>query len=383
MALTNFGTLTGDQLQTWSRDFWKVARNQSFINQFAGSGSNAMVQRVTELTKNNKGTKANITLLADMTGDGITGDYTLEGNEEALRAYDISIELDQLRFANRIAGRMTDQKTVVNFREQSRDALAYASADRCDQLAFLTLSGVAYTHKNNGGLRTVVGGAVNGQELVDLEFASDVSAPTASRHRRVDGDNIVAGDTTALVAGDTLKYKHIVNLKAYAKDQYIRGIRGAGNQETYHMFVTPSQMANLKLDTDFIANVRNAGVRGASNSLFAGSSSLMVDGVMIHEFRHVFNTSGATTGASGNAGAAGYKWGAAANVVGGRALFCGAQALALADIGLPEMVEDTFDYGNQSGISVGKIFGFRKPKYNSDITGDVQDFGVICLDTAQ
>ena len=383
MALTNFGTLTGDQLQTWSRDFWKVARNQSFINQFAGSGSNAMVQRVTELTKNNKGTKANITLLADMTGDGITGDYTLEGNEEALRAYDISIELDQLRFANRIAGRMTDQKTVVNFREQSRDALAYAIADRCDQLAFLTLSGVAYTHKNNGGLRTVVGGAVNGQELVDLEFASDVSAPTASRHRRVDGDNILAGDTTALVAGDTLKYKHIVNLKAYAKDQYIRGIRGAGNQETYHMFVTPSQMANLKLDTDFIANVRNAGVRGASNSLFAGSSSLMVDGVMIHEFRHVFNTSGATTGTSSNAGAAGYKWGADASVVGGRALFCGAQALALADIGLPEMVEDTFDYGNQSGISVGKIFGFRKPKYNSDITGDVQDFGVICLDTAQ
>ena len=381
MALTNFGTLTGDQLQAWSRDFWKVARNQSFINQFAGTGSNAMVQRVTELTKNQKGTKANITLLADMTGDGITGDNTLEGNEEALRAYDISIELDQLRFANRIAGRMTDQKTVVNFREQSRDALAYAMADRCDQLAFLTLSGVAYTHKNNGGLRTTSGTA--GHELVDLEFASDVSAPTADRHRRVSGNDIVAGDTTAVTANDKLGYKHIVNLKAFAKDNYIRGIRGAGNQETFHMFVTPQQMADLKLDADFIANVRNAGVRGASNSLFAGSSSLMVDGVMIHEFRHVFNTSGATTGTSSNAGAAGYKWGADADVVGGRALFCGAQALALADIGLPEMVEDTFDYGNQSGISVGKIFGLRKPKYNSDVSGSVQDFGVICLDTAQ
>ena len=384
MALTNFGTLTGDQLQAWSRDFWKVARNQSFINQFAGTGSNAMVQRITELTKNQKGTKANITLLADMTGDGITGDYTLEGNEEALRAYDISIELDQLRFANRIAGRMTDQKTVVNFREQSRDALAYAMADRCDQLAFLTLSGVAYTTKNNGGLRTVVGGAVNGQELVDLAFASDVSAPTSARHRRWDATSgLVAGDTTAVVPADKISYSTIVNLKAYAKDNYIRGIRGAGNQETFHMFVTPQQMASLKLDSDFLANVRNAGVRGTSNSLFSGSSSLMVDGVMIHEFRHVFNTSGATTGTSGNAGAAGYKWGADADVVGGRALFCGAQALALADIGLPEMVEDTFDYGNQSGISVGKIFGMRKPKYNSDISGSVQDFGVICLDTAQ
>ena len=384
MALTNFGTLSGDQLQTWSRDFWKVARNQSFINQFAGTGSNAMVQRVTEMTKNNKGTKANITLLADMTGDGITGDHTLEGNEEALRAYDISIELDQLRFANRIAGRMTDQKTVVNFREQSRDALAYAMADRCDQLAFLTLSGVAYTNKNNGALRTVVGGAVNGQELIDLSYASDVSAPTAARHRRWDATNgLSTGATNAVAAADKISYECIVNLKAYAKDQYIRGIRGAGNQETFHMFVTPQQMADLKLDASFLANVRNAGVRGTSNSLFSGSSSLMVDGVMIHEFRHVFNTSGAASGSSGNAGAAGYKWGANADVNGARALFCGAQALALADIGLPEMVEDTFDYGNQSGISVGKIFGMRKPKYNSDITGDVQDFGVICLDTAQ
>ncbi len=385
MALTNFGMLTGDQLQTWSRDFWRVARNMSFINQFAGSGQNALVQRITELTKSEKGTKANITLLADMTGDGITGDNTLEGNEEALRAFDITIELDQLRFANRIAGRMADQKTVVNFREQSRDALAYAIADRMDQLAFLTLSGVAYTHKTNGGLRATSSSA--GHELVDLVFASDVSAPTSARHLRVDvsggTSTLAAGDTTATVADDKIAYRDIVNLKAYAKDHYIRGIRGAGNEEMFHMFVTPQQMADLKLDSDFLANVRNAGVRGPGNSLFAGSSSLMVDGVMIHEFRHVFSTEGATTGTSANAGAAGYKWGANADVVGARALFCGAQALAMADIGLPEIVEDTFDYENQAGISIGKIFGLRKPKYNSDVSGSVQDFGVICLDTAQ
>jgi len=382
MATTNYGTLTGDQLQVWSRDFWRVARNMSFVNQFAGSGQNAMVQRVTELTKSNKGTKANITLLADMTGDGITGDNTLEGNEEALRAFDITIELDQLRFANRVAGRMADQKTVVNFREQSRDALAYAMADRMDQLAFLTLSGVAYTSKNNGALRTTSSSA--GHELVDLEFASDVSAPTTNRHRRWDATNgLVAGDTTAVAAADKISYECIVNLKAYAKDQYIRGIRGAGNDEVFHLFVTPSQMKDLKLDSDFLANVRNAGVRGSANSLFAGSSSLMVDGVMVHEFRHVFNTGGATAGTSSNAGDAGYKWGADADVNGARALFCGAQALAMADIGLPEIVEDTFDYENQAGISVGKIFGLRKPKYNTDVTSSVEDFGVVAIDTAQ
>jgi N4-gp56 family major capsid protein len=381
MALTNFASLTSEQLTAWSRDFWRQARNMSFINQFAGTGSNAMVQRITELTRSEKGTRAVITLLADMTGDGVTGDYTLEGNEEALRAYDITIELDQLRFANRIAGRMADQKSVVNFRETSRDALAYAMADRMDQLAFLTLSGVAYTNKTNGAVRTT--SATSGLELVDLEYASDVSAPTAARHLRISGADIATGDTTAVTATDKLGYKQIVELKAYAKDNYIRGLRGAGNEETFHLFVTPQQMANLKLDSDFLANVRNAGVRGTSNSLFSGSSSLMVDGVMCHEFRHVFNTAGATAGTSSNAGAAGYKWGADADVNGARALFCGAQSLAMADIGLPEIVEDTFDYGNQAGISIGKIFGLKKPKFNSDHNGTVEDFGVICLDTAQ
>ena len=381
MALTNFASLTSEQLTAWSRDFWRVARNMSFVNQFAGSGSNAMIQRITELTRSDKGTRAVLTLLADMTGDGVTGDNTLEGNEEALRSYDITIELDQLRFANRIAGRLADQKSVVNFRETSRDALAYAMADRMDQLAFLTLAGVAYTHKTNGGLRPTSG--TTGLELVDLEFASDVSAPTSDRHLRTDGDLLVAGDTTALESTDVIKYRHIVDLKAFAKDNYIRGIRGAGNEEIFHMFVTPKQMADLKLDSDFLANVRNAGIRGPNNQLFAGTSSLMVDGVMIHEFRHVFNTAGATTGTSAEAGDPGYKWGANADVEGARALFCGAQALGMADIGLPEIVEDTFDYENQAGISIGKIFGLRKPKFNSDVSGSVQDFGVICLDTAQ
>ena len=388
MALTNFGTLTGPQLTAWSRDFWKTARNMSFINQFAGSGSNAMVQRVTELTKSQKGTQAVITLLADMQGDGITGDNTLESNEEALRAYDQTIKIDQLRFANRLAGRLTDQKTVVNFREQSRDALAYAMADRIDQLAFLTLSGVAYTYKNNGGIRPTNAAAnIAGDTLVELDFAANVSDPTSKRSLVATGTGNSAGISDTGTNADLgltnkLGYRTIVETKAYAKDHYIRGIRSSGNEEIFHMFVTPQQMAGLKLDQEFLANVRNAGVRGNSNSLFSGTSSVLVDGVMIHEFRHVFNTSGAAAGTSANLGAAGYKWGANADVDGARALFCGAQALAMADIGLPSIEEDTFDYGNQHGISIGKIFGFLKPVYNSDVDAGDQDFGVITLDTA-
>ena len=379
MANTNFSALTSEQLTIWSRDFWRVARNMSFINQFAGSGPNSMVQEISELTQSEKGARAVLTLLADMTGDGIVGDNTLEGNEEALRSFDIVVQLDQLRFANRLSGRLADQKSVVNFREHSRDALAYAMADRIDQLAFLSLAGIAYTNKNNGALRPVL---TSGQNLGDLTFNSDVTAPTSNRHKRINGNDLAAGSVTSITASDTLKYRHIVDLKAFAKDQYIRGMRGAGNEEMYHFFVSPQVMADLKLDSDFLSNVRSAGIRGPNNELFAGSSSLMVDGVMVHEFRHVFNTSGATSGSSSEAGSAGYKGGSGANGDYASCLFCGAQSLAMADIGLPEIVEDTFDYGNQNGISIGKIFGLKKPKYNSDVTGQAEDFGVIRLDVA-
>lgn len=372
MALTNFAALTTEQKTAWSKQFWHMARNFSFIDKFAGTGTNAMVQRVTELTKSEKGARAVLTLIADMTTDGTVGDYTLEGNEEALRSYDKVIRIDQLRHANRIAGRLADQKSIVNFRTTSRDQLAYWISDRIDQLAFLTLSGIAYTQKNNGGLRPV--GAV-GQNFSNLEFAADVTAPSSARHLRwvAASGSLATGSTASMVVNDKLTYKGIVQVKAYMKDHYIRGIKGAGGEEIYHMFVTPQVMASLKLDPDFLANVRNAGVRGESNSLFAGSTSIKVDGLHIHEFRHVFNTTGL---ASGN------KWGATGTVDGARVLVCGAQALAMADIGDAMWVEDTFDYGNQNGISIHKMFGFLKPVFYSNYTGNAQDFGVVALDVA-
>jgi hypothetical protein len=163
----------------------------------------------------------------------------------------------------------------------------------------------------------------------------------------------------------------LVELKAYAKDKYVRGIKGPGGQEFYHVFMNPQGMAKLRQDPDYLANVRNAGVRGGSNELFKGTDTVMVDGLMIHEFRHVFNTQGTAT-----------KWGSGTNVDGQAALFCGAQALGMADIGAPEWVEKGFDYDNQQGISVGKLFGFLKPVFRSNIDATDEDFGVIRCNTA-
>jgi N4-gp56 family major capsid protein len=364
MALTNFTTLTTEQKTVWSRDLWMAARNASFTMRFTGKGPNSMIQRITELTKSEKGDRAVLTLVADLEGDGIVGDYTLENNEEAIKAYDEVITIDQLRNANRLAGRMADQRSVVNFRNTSRDVLAYWLADRIDQMTFLTLSGVNYTETNNGATRAV---NPTGRNLNDLAFASDVTAPSTRRWRYWDATSgLSAGATASVEATDTPSWEMLVEAKAFLKDEYVRGIKGPGGAEYYHVFMSPQGIAKLKQDSTFLANLQNAGPRGASNPLFSGSM-ITQDGLIIHEFRHVYTAT---------------DWGSGADVAGQACLICGAQALGMADIGLPYWDEETFDYGNQHGISIGKIFGLLKPRFNSIYSGTTEDFGLLRLDTA-
>jgi N4-gp56 family major capsid protein len=381
MADTDF-TINTQQKKVWSREVWSIARNSSFAFQFMGTSENAMIHRITELTKTERGDQAIITLVPDLEDDGVMGDYDLEGNEEAIQAFDSQITIDQLRHANRSKGRMTEQKSIVKFRQTSRNVLGYWMGDRIDQMMFLTLSGVPYTLRNNGALRPV---RPEGRNLSDLAFAGDITAPSSARHLRwtaAGTGDLVAGDVTAVTAADTPTYKMLVLAKAYAKEQYIKGIRGPGGQEIYHVFVTPTGMAKLKLDPDYMANVRHAWQRSEKNPLFAGTTSIMADGLVIHEYRHVFNTAGALTGTNEEAGDAGYKWGANANVAGQRILMCGAQAAGFADLGNPYWDEDQFDYKNKPGISIGKILGMLKPVFHSPINGSNQDFGVLCIDTA-
>lgn len=371
MNKTNFAALTDEQKTAWGMDFWAHARHKSFVNKFLGKSANAMIHHVTELRKDRKGARAVLTLVADLTGDGVVGDNRLEDNEERMFSFDTVIQIDQLRNANRIEGRMADQKSIVNFRRESRDKLAYWMGDRIDQLAFLTLSSLPYTLHTNGAPRV-------DSNLPDLEYAEENPAPTANRGFYLGADGqIVTGTGFDAPNGSLtpLTYKALVRMKANAKDNFLKPLRNSGGEELYMVFVTPQGMADLRLDPDFMANVRHAGVRGNKNDLFSGASSVMVDGMMVHEYRHVFSNEKA---------AAGDRFGVDGGDIGQRVLFCGAQALGMADIGAAEWVEDVFDYENELGISVAKIFGFLNPKFKGNLAhyDSKENFGVMTLDTA-
>lgn len=378
MALTNFGALTEEQLTLWQRDVWKQARNHAYITRFMGDGPNSLIQRITQLKKDQKGSRAVITLLADLVGDGVAGDRQLEGNEEEMQTFDQVIRIDQLRHGTRHLGRMADQKSVVEFRKNAKDVLAYWQADRHDQLAFLTLSGVPYTVHNNGAPRV-------GSDFVNLEYAADVK--TLSPYRRLRWDkgstSLVSNASTSDVeVADTPCWEMFIQLKAYAKTHKIRGVK-VGGEETYHAFLSPLAMAKLKMDPLYLENVRSGQNRGESNPLFTGNS-VKIDNLVIHEYEHVFNTSGASGSVLiPKGGPLHSKWGTTGDVDGCQILFCGAQAMGFADIGNPYWDEEGYDYGNSQGIAVGKISGFLNPQFMSPVTGSVENHGMLSCYVAQ
>ena len=378
MAMTNFAALTQEQLTLWQRDLWKQARIHSFMNRFMGDGPNSMIQRITQLKKDQKGSRAVITLLADLVGDGVAGDRQLEGNEEAMQVFDQVIRIDQLRHATRHLGRMADQKSVVEFRRNAKDVLSYWHASRHDQIAFLTLSGVGYAVHNNGAPRV-------GSDLVNLEYAADVKPLTANRRLRWNGTSKLLetnGATTSVAAADTPMWEMFVQLKAYAKTQRIRGVNVDG-EETYHVFLSPLAMAKLKLDPTYQLNLRHAQEKGNKNPLFTGNE-VKIDNLFIHEHLNVFNTSGASGSVLiPKGGPLHSKWGATGDVDGCQILFCGAQSMGFADIGDPYWDEEGYDYSNSQGISVGKISGFLNPQFMSPVTGSVENHGMLSVYVAQ
>ena len=366
MALTDFSSLTNAQKKVWSTKVWREGRDQAFwfVNGFMGrdtGDATKPVHYVTELTKTERGDKCIMQIVLDLQNDGVVGDNELEGAEEPLVNDDITIQTDQLRHGVKSKGRMSEQKTVIRFREQAQDKLAFWLSDSLDELGFLTASGVAYSKKTNGATRPA------SSQWPSLAFASDVSAPSTNRAIYVNSTS-----TATLSSTDTLSWDAIHDANAKAKRKRIKPIRING-QSFYALIVSPEQLRDLKKDDDYKNAVARAGTRGPDNPLFRGAVTV-VDGIMIFESNKVYNTQGLASGS---------KWGAASTIDGAQALLVGAQALGFARIGEAAWEEsDNTDYGNKQGVAYGRIIGFIKPKFSSLVDGSDEDFSVIAIYSA-
>ena len=370
MGATNFAGLLTKQKIVWARDVWSAARDQMFIKRFTGTSENSMIQLITDLTKTEKGERVLMQLVADLVEDGTIGDNAREGYEESMQTYSIELPIDLIAHQVKNKGKLSDQKTVINFRKMAKSRLSYWLANRIDQLAFLTLAGIPYTYNNDMSART-------GSPFAQLSFAT-TDAPTSKRLLTWTGTALsTSGNTTSSLSTSSVpKYSMIVDAIAYAKDHYIKPLN-QGGKEYYVMLVRPGTLAHLKKDADYQRAITSGMERGKDNPFFTGAT-VTIDGAVIHEHRLVPSTIG--LGANNKWGAAdvnGYR-----TVEGTRTILCGAQALGMADLGEPDWVEKGFEYDSQQGISIDKMFGLLKPKFYSIYDKSVQDFGTLCIDHA-
>ena len=123
----------------WALDTWESGLHRAFFDKFTGNSPENVIQIREELSKDD-GDTINIPLLMPLTGDGVSGDDWLEGNEEAMIYRDFKVTINQLRHAVRLKGKMEEQRVSLDLRKDAKVALSNWLADKIDKKIFKELS---------------------------------------------------------------------------------------------------------------------------------------------------------------------------------------------------------------------------------------------------
>lgn len=371
MSATDFYAQQPYNRDAWGHKTYDEFIEQFFFTQFLAKDGMGVIDHITELTKNRKGEAgAWLHTVLDIHGGGIFGDNTAEGRERMLEASWIRANFDQLRNPLVTKGRLSDQKSVIDARKHFRKKTARWLAETLEEQAILTASGIGYGFNTDGSPRMTPAGQ---DPWTDLEYAADVTPPSANRHLRWNGatGDLVDGDTSAVAAADLPKYGLVAELEAVGAEKRLTPVRIDG--EDYLVWlISKRTMAQLWQDADFRQVVVNGETRGSKNPIFRGAKVTM-NNIIIKPYLRVYNTKGA---------AAGSKWGAAGAVDGTRSLLLGQNALGFVDLGAANWEEDTRDFKNRWALCVDKMAGWLKPALKNSHTGTVEDVGTLAVDLA-
>lgn len=353
MALTSYGVNDALAVKLWAKTLSVEALKETYIGRFIGSSASSLIHLKTDLQKGS-GDKITFGLRMQLTGDGVTENQILEGNEESLTTYSDALTINELSHAVRVRnnGTIDAQRVPFNLREEAKDGLKDWYAGRVDQVFFNHICG--YTPVTNSvytGNNTII-------------------APAATRVIR--GNAVATDQALTTPATDSLTLALIDKAVEIAKlaSPMIRPVRVNG-EDMYVMFIHPSQTTSLRTSTTTgnwqdIQKAAMMGGQTTNNPIFKGSLGVY-NNVILHESSRI------TPGVHSTLGTA------VANTR--RAVLCGAQACAL---GYGQKfsggenynwVEELFDYERELGVSAQSIWGLKKTVFNS------VDFSTIAIST--
>ena len=122
MAVTNYVVNNNLAVKLFYRKLFEESLKQCELYKMMGKSSGSAIQILND-TQKGAGDQITFGLRMLLTGAGVQGDNTLEGNEEALVTYSDAILINQQRHAVRSAGKMSEQRVPFSVREEARMAL--------------------------------------------------------------------------------------------------------------------------------------------------------------------------------------------------------------------------------------------------------------------
>src|SRR5260370_934723 len=111
-ADTQFATGAAETVKRWAARLWVELPREIYFGKFMREDDMNTIIEVKRDLEGQPGDKVTFTLLQKLGNAAVTGDSTLEGNEEAMQFYSASVTLDQNRNAVRLAGRMSERRVA-------------------------------------------------------------------------------------------------------------------------------------------------------------------------------------------------------------------------------------------------------------------------------
>lgn len=346
---------TGLTVQQWDAKFYTEALNSDIFKPFRGTAKNSIIQVNEQLTKA-PGDSITFALVNKLTGAGVTGSSTLEGNEEVLVSRSQKVTIDQKRHAVRVSV-LEEQFSSIPLREAARDALLdwNMELNRDDTIEALnSILGVNYSSANetNKDIWLV--------DNTDRVLFGAIKANASSNDFSV---ALATLDNTA----DKLTPAALSLMKRIAKGaspriRPLKPRKGSVTSDSFVLFAPSLLVRDLSLNATFTQANREARARGKLNPLFAGADYIW-DNIAIYEVEDIAIDAGAGAGSIDVA----------------PCFLCGAQAVGMAVAKRPESKEETFDYGDKQGVAIRQWFKIAKMTFGSGSadTDDLKDHGIV------
>jgi N4-gp56 family major capsid protein len=352
MANTSYPLNHPLAVKVWEKRINREALKDTLVGMLMGTGSDAICQTKDALKKG-PGDRIRVGLRMQLSGAGVQGDDTLEGQEEALVTYHDDVFIDQLRHAVRSDGKMSEQRVPFSVREEAFDGLRDWHADRHDTAFFNQVCG--------------------NTDQTDTRYTGNqatIAASTTANNSRIIFGPLDATTENSLSASESgsadfrlTMIDKAVNMATVASP-LIRMPRTPWGRR-WVAVLHPHQIYDLKTDATAARvtwyDTQRARVEGGEkdNRIFNGGRVLgEYNNTIIVENTRIPLAPSTTTVR--------------------RAVFLGAQAACYAvgrDGGQNayNWYEELFDYGNQLGVKCGQISGLKKLQFNGN------DFGSIVM----